>query len=78
MADTPAEGDRLEIRGFCSFYVKKYKAYAERNPKTGEPIKLKAKKLPFFKCGRDLKGATRWFQRVDPINREKFIKSRSL
>ena len=50
-----AEGDRVEIRGLCSFYVKKYKAYAGRNPKTGEKVKIKSKKLPFFKCGKELK-----------------------
>ena len=50
-----ANGDRAEIRGLCSFYVKKYKAYAGRNPKTGEPAKVKPKKLPFFKCGKELK-----------------------
>jgi integration host factor subunit beta len=50
-----AEGDRVEIRGLCSFYVKKYKAYAGRNPKTGEPTRVKPKKLPFFKCGKELK-----------------------
>ena len=50
-----AEGDRVEIRGLCSFYVKKYKAYAGRNPKTGQPTRVKAKKLPFFKCGKELK-----------------------
>jgi integration host factor subunit beta len=50
-----AEGDRVEIRGLCSFYVKKYKAYAGRNPKTGEPTRVKRKKLPFFKCGKELK-----------------------
>ena len=50
-----AEGDRVEIRGLCSFHVKKYKAYAGRNPKTGEPTKVKPKKLPFFKCGKELK-----------------------
>ena len=48
-------GDRVEIRGLCSFYVKKYKAYAGRNPKTGEPTRVKGKKLPFFKCGMELK-----------------------
>ena len=48
-------GDRVEIRGLCSFYVKKYKAYTGRNPKTGEPTKVKPKKLPFFKCGKKLK-----------------------
>jgi len=47
--------DRVEIRGLCSFYVKKYKEYTGRNPKTGEPAKVKPKKLPFFKCGKELK-----------------------
>ncbi len=55
MANALAKGDRVEIRGFCSFYVKQYKAYAGRNPKTGEQIKTKSKKLPFFKCGQELK-----------------------
>jgi len=55
MANALAEGGRVEIRGLCSFYVKKYKAYAGRNPKTGEPTKVKPKKLPFFKCGMKLK-----------------------
>jgi integration host factor subunit beta len=55
MANALAEGDRVEIRGLCSFYVKKYKAYAGRNPKTGEPTMVKGRKLPFFKCGKELK-----------------------
>jgi integration host factor subunit beta len=55
MANALARGDRVEIRGLCSFYVKKYKAYAGRNPKTGEPAKVKRKKLPFFKPGKELK-----------------------
>ena len=55
MANALAEGDRVEIRDLCSFYIKKYKAYAGRNPKTGEPTRVKGKKLPFFKCGKELK-----------------------
>jgi integration host factor subunit beta len=55
MADALANKDRVEIRGLCSFCVKNYKAYTGRNPKTGEHIKVKAKKLPFFKCGKELK-----------------------
>jgi len=55
MSNALANGDRVEIRGLCSFYVKKYKAYTGRNPKTGEPSKVKPKKLPFFKCGNELK-----------------------
>jgi len=55
MADALAKGDRVEIRGLCSFFVKKYKAYTGRNPKTGEKVKIKPKKLPFFKVGKELK-----------------------
>ena len=55
MANTFAKGDRVEIRGLCSFYVKHYKAYTGRNPKTGEQIEVKSKRLPFFKCGQELK-----------------------
>ena len=54
MADALTTGDRIEIRGFCSFHVKHYGAYAGRNPKTREPVQVKAKKLPFFKCGKEL------------------------
>ncbi|MEI6259651.1 MAG: HU family DNA-binding protein [Deltaproteobacteria bacterium] len=55
MADTLAGGDRVEIRGLCSFYVKEYKSYTGRNPKTGEKVVIKPKKLPFFKSGKELK-----------------------
>jgi integration host factor subunit beta len=55
MAETLAKGDRVEIRGLCSFYVKEYKPYIGRNPKTGEKVKIKPKKLPFFKAGKELR-----------------------
>ncbi len=55
MSNSLTDGDRVEIRGLCSFYIKKYKAYTGRNPKTGEQVKIKPKKLPFFKCGKELK-----------------------
>ena len=55
MTNALARGNRVEIRGLCSFYVKKYKSYAGRNPKTGEKVKVKPKKLPFFKVGKELK-----------------------
>ncbi len=55
MADALANKERVEIRGLCSFYVKKYKSYTGRNPKTGEKVKIRPKKLPFFKCGKELK-----------------------
>jgi integration host factor subunit beta len=47
--------DKIEIRGFGSFTVKEYKSYTGRNPKTGETIEVKSKRLPFFKVGRELK-----------------------
>ncbi len=55
MARALEKGDRVEIRGLCTFYVKKYKSYTGRNPKTGDKVKIKPKKLPFFKCGKELK-----------------------
>ena len=54
MASALAKGDRVEIRGLCSFYVKKYKAYSGRNPKTGVSVRVESKKLPFFKVGKEL------------------------
>jgi integration host factor subunit beta len=55
MAETLIRGDRIEIRGFGSFVVKDYKPYTGRNPKTGELINVQAKKLPFFKVGKELR-----------------------
>lgn len=55
MTNALLDGDRIEIRGFGSFVVKDYQAYTGRNPKTGESIAVKSKKLPFFKVGKELK-----------------------
>ena len=55
MAGSLAKGDRVEIRGFGSFKVKRYGSYQGRNPKTGEIIKVKEKKLPYFKVGKEMK-----------------------
>jgi integration host factor subunit beta len=57
-----AKGDRVEIRGFCSIYVKDYQGYAGRNPKTGELKHVPPKKLPFFKCGKELKDRVDYIQ----------------
>jgi integration host factor subunit beta len=53
--------DRVEIRGFGSLAVKDYGSYTGRNPKTGKSVSVKAKSLPFFRCGKELK------QRVDAV-----------
>ncbi len=50
-----AEGDRVELRGLCTFFVKEYESYNGRNPRTGETVAVSPKKLPFFKCGQELK-----------------------
>jgi integration host factor subunit beta len=55
MAEAMEKGERVEIRGLCSFFVKDYKSYTGRNPKTGEKVIIKPKKLPFFKSGKELK-----------------------
>lgn len=55
MASTLSSGDRVEIRGLFSFFVKQYDGYTGRNPKTGESTKVKRKRLPFFKPGQELK-----------------------
>ena len=55
MTDALTNGDRVEIRGFCSFSIKEYKSYTGRNPKTGEKVQVAPKKLPFFKAGKELK-----------------------
>ncbi len=55
MAAALAQGDRVEIRGFCSFFVKKYSGYTGPNPKIGEKVKIAPKKLPFFMVGKEFK-----------------------
>ena len=55
MAVALSNGDRIELRGLCSFFVKEYKSYTGRNPKTGEKVKIAPKKLPFFKAGKEMK-----------------------
>ncbi len=54
-SDELKQGGRIEIRGFGSFVVRNYGAYAGRNPKTGGTIQVTPKKLPFFKVGKELK-----------------------
>ena len=55
MVDALRRGDRIEIRGFGSFQVKLREAREGRNPKTGEPVHISAKRPPFFKVGKELK-----------------------
>jgi integration host factor subunit beta len=54
MREAMLRGDRIEIRGFGSFKIKQYDGYIGRNPKTGESVQVKPKKMPFFKAGKGL------------------------
>ncbi len=49
------EGEKIELRGFGSFRVRERNARKGRNPKTGEAVKIPAKRVAYFKPGKDLK-----------------------
>lgn len=55
MVDAMRRGERIEIRGLGSFVVKHRRAREGRNPKSGEIVSVAAKKVPFFKVGKDLR-----------------------
>ena len=55
MTDALKNGEGIEIRGFGSFTVRQYKPYNGRNPRTGDPVHVASKRLPFFKVGKELK-----------------------
>ena len=57
MTEALVNGDHIEIRGFGIFSVKQYGSYTGMKPRTGEKIKVKPKKLPVFKVGKDLREA---------------------
>src|SRR5262245_60820876 len=55
MVDALKRGEGIEIRGFGSFTVREYKSYEGRNPRTGQPVHVQPKRLPFFKVGKELR-----------------------
>lgn len=56
MTETLAEGDSVNVRGFGSLSVRAYDSYTGRNPRSGEKLEVKPKRLPFFKASRELLG----------------------
>jgi len=52
-----ATGGRVELRDFAVFEVRKRKSRMGRNPRTGAPVKVEAKAIPFFKAGKNLRKA---------------------
>ena len=55
MTQALADGQGIEIRGFASFKIKKYKGYQGRNPRTGQPINVNPKSGVVFKPGSELR-----------------------
>jgi integration host factor subunit beta len=55
MVEALRRGDGIEIRGFGSFSIREYKEYEGRNPRTGETVHVKPKRLAFFKVGKELR-----------------------
>jgi integration host factor subunit beta len=53
--DALRRDERVEIRGIGSFETRRYGAYRGRNPRTGDSVAVKPKRLPFFKVGKGLK-----------------------
>jgi len=55
MTDALEKGGRVELRGFGAFSVRARPARAGRNPRTGDTVSVKAKRVPFFKSGKELR-----------------------
>jgi len=55
ITDALSRGDRVELRGFGAFSVKTRDARTGRNPRTGEPVDVPEKTVPFFKAGKELR-----------------------
>lgn len=55
IATALAHGGRVELRGFGAFSVRKRDARTGRNPRTGATVKVAAKRVPFFKPGKELR-----------------------
>jgi integration host factor subunit beta len=72
MAEALVAGEKVELRGLWAIYTKDYSGYTGQNPKTGKKVMVQSKKLPFFKCGKDLK------ERVDILDvcKRSFVRSK--
>ncbi len=71
MEESLRKGERIEIRGFGSFEIRHYKAYEGRNPRTGDPVGVQPKRLPFFKVGKELKERVNSFAEAETPGQKK-------
>ncbi len=75
MTSTLIQGENIEIRGFGSFTIKHYESFQSRNPKTGEKVVAKSKKLPFFKPGKELRESVNEARNNRKTRRQRTFKS---
>lgn len=54
LSDALADGERIEIRGFGSFYSRRYEKREAMNPQTGEKVQLDSRSIPYFKISKVL------------------------
>ena len=64
ISDALSRGDRVELRGFGAFSVKRRESRMGRNPRTGEAVDVDGKNTPYFKTGKELR------DRLNPSNTE--------
>lgn len=69
-------GDKVEIRGFGSFFLKEYGSYIGRNPKTGERVEVPPKSLPVFRVGKDLRDRVK--EARTPLEKSHVVRKPSL
>jgi integration host factor subunit beta len=55
ITDQLAHGGRVELRGFGAFSTRKRDARVGRNPRTGEAVQVNAKRVPYFKPGKEMR-----------------------
>lgn len=55
LIDTLNKGEKIELRGFGSFRLRERNERRGRNPKTGTPVEIPAKRVPYFKPGKELR-----------------------
>jgi integration host factor subunit beta len=55
MADALRRGETIELRGFGTFKIRRYRGYGGRNPRNGNPVLVRAKRRPYFRAGRELR-----------------------
>jgi integration host factor subunit beta len=75
IAGALARGERVELRGFGAFTIKRRDARTGRNPRTGEAVPVEEKAIPFFKAGKELRERVNHGPKTSPAARERSARS---